>query len=88
MTPTSGVKIFLGTNIEDDGFIVSSSHPSRSNSACALLCHIDTNCSLFQFSKESGTCSKILRDGSTEPKPTDAGGIKTFLDKSKPCKCT
>lgn len=88
LTPIKGVKFFFGTNIEDHGFIVSSNQIARSNSACTLLCHIDPNCSLFQFSKELGTCSKILRDESTEPKPTDVGGIKAFVDQSKPCKCT
>lgn len=86
--PLGGVKVFLGTNVEDNSFIEASYHQASSQTVCVLLCHADPNCSLVKFTEESGLCNRILRDESSEPRLSDAGGIKVFVDKNKPCKYT
>lgn len=84
--PVLGVKLFLGANVEGDGLVVSGAQQASSKTTCVILCHIDPNCTLTRFSKESGLCNNIVRDESFEPKPSHAGGVKVFFDKNKPRK--
>ena len=86
VNPTAGMKLFLGTNVEVDGFIEASYHQTSSQFHCVLFCNLDPDCSSVKFNKESGLCNKILRDKTSEPKLSDFGGINVFVDNSTPCK--
>lgn len=78
---------FLAKNVESASVVVSSSRPCHSFIECGAFCKADPNCSMLDYSRESGICKFISRDGFNEPIQLPyLQGVVKFVDTSQPCK--